>query len=372
MKLDNVNQIKFHCTLEGSGIVNMNGSSKETRVNPYGRVTKGNSNNTLGKANLYLKDGAPDDGDSSNYIRKIKISSNLIRKLIWEKDQPIANAATIKPSDEDYTKSIATLVGITRGYMDTDKARHGLETEDGDLVNNNDNIVKRTSPVLVTDAEVTSSASPYMELHSSSGVRSDTSYFYKENQGAVEYEFDIVIDLDELQFVSADFSMGRRAIPIDKERLFLDTVSENLGIDDAGDIGTYILATDSTKTQEYGVLLSENAVTKIVDGLVDRIKNIQVFRPSSGAWAKISKISYSTYGKETVFDRDDNMKELQKNTKFSDVCPFVHKSAYEKTSESYEEYCNRAERYNAEEAAYKENKAKKKGKNNKSKTDEQK
>lgn len=164
-------------------------------------VDTSNDNCTFGKANYY-KDAA------GNIIRKPKLSGDRVRHDIFKS----TNNAAIKEDINTLVAFIASAEGILRGYLNPNK---------------NGTTTKRKSPIIVTDAELTNGAISQIENHSSSGTRTDTSFFTKESLGATEYEFTTHVDLSELGVLSCCDTFDRPCVPEELQQLFEKKLSDN-------------------------------------------------------------------------------------------------------------------------------------------------
>ena len=160
-----------------------------------------NDNCSFAKANYYKgKDGKID--------RRVKLSGDAIRHATFGS----VNNAAIKEDITTWIAFSASHEGIVRGYLNPDK---------------NGTTVKNKSPLTMTDAELDNGAISQIENHSSSGARTDTSFFAKESVGESHFSGEAFIDLSELGVLSCCDTFDRPCVKEEYQHLFEKKLSEN-------------------------------------------------------------------------------------------------------------------------------------------------
>ena len=283
--MKNIKNITIHVTLNGKGGVNWEGSNGNKAAfvqalkdagmeanNVSGRETK---NVKWHKANYYNRDG--------KLVRIPKISADCLRhQMAGTKN------STITIVDSVWAAYLASNEALVRGFF------FPIE---GDIS------TVRKSPTTYTDAEETSGAISMLENKSASGVRNDTSYYQQETFGATVWEFDININLSELQFISASDIYSRRAVPRKLENIVLKNLRDRFG--DVKD-GYYALKRASVETPEYGFMLPNSAVRSLVSWLVGTLKEIYIGQATSYAKFASMKIHALDSDNNVVDDFDIN------------------------------------------------------------------
>lgn len=286
MRKNNTNKsiktITFTVTLNGNGGVNWEGSNgnkeafiqscKDAGIDPNvtGKFVK---NIKWHKANYYRKDG--------KLVRKLKISADCIRHQM----AGVKNS-TITINDAIWAAYLASQEALCRGYL--------FPVE-------NDITIIRKSPISVTDAEETSGAIPMVESKSASGVRNDTSYFQQETFGNTVWEFEVTVNLSELQFIPVSDIYSRRAVPRKLENIVLKNLKSAYG-----DVttGYFAMKNASVDTPEYGFMLPDSAVRELVKWYADTVKNIDIRKATGYATFASMKVSALDDNNEVIKDFD--------------------------------------------------------------------
>jgi len=279
MTSKNIKSITFTVTTTGKGGVNWEGSNgnkdafvkamQDAGFNPD-VTAKYVKNIKWHKANYYIRDG--------KLVRVLKISADCIRhQMAGTKN------STITLVDSIWAEYLASKEAILRGYM---------------FPKEGDTATKRKSPLSVTDAEEKSGAVSMIESKSASGVRNDTSYFQQETFGSTVWEFEVTINLSELQFISVSDIFDRRAVPRHLENIVLANLRKNYG--DVAD-GYYALKNASVDTPEYGYMLPDSAVRSIVSWYADTLKAFNIEKATGFTRFASMKVS--------ALDEDNNVVE---------------------------------------------------------------
>lgn len=276
--------ILFKGTIKGNGIVNYDGKDQKWMLKKYKYDEWGNAlkfDNIKIAKHALVKNGNDENG-KPQYDVRLKISSGCLRNAIFKEDHPFQNPM-IMHSKKLLNMSIASVASLLRGYMFEQEGFTGL---------------KRKSPVIITDAEQTAGELSTIDLHSTSGAKktkeseddaSDTSLFYKETVGDVEYSFRGAINLADLQFIPLSDTFDRMAVnPDDFETLYRSHLESSVGskIDEPG---FYMMTSAVNAIPEKGVLLSQSQTSLLVKEFFKRLLALNITRNASG-YASLSDL----------------------------------------------------------------------------------
>ncbi|MCX5814286.1 MAG: hypothetical protein NT178_17340 [Proteobacteria bacterium] len=276
--------ILFKGTIKGYGIVNYDGKDQKWMLKKYkygewGRALK--FDNVKIAKHAIIKTGNDENGKPQYDIR-LKISSNCLRNAIFKEDHPFQNSMIIH-SKKLLNMSIASIASLLRGYMFEQEGFTGL---------------KRKSPIIITDAEQTAGELSTIDLHTTSGAKktkdseddaSDTSLFYKETVGDVEYSFKGAINLADLQFIPLSDTFDRMAVnPDDFKSLYRPHLENSVG-SKVNDPGFYMINSAVNAVPEEGVLLNQDQTTLLVNEFFKRLLSLTITRNASG-YANLSSL----------------------------------------------------------------------------------
>lgn len=273
-----VKQIKFKLQLEGNGISNFDSGeqkflwNRESKAGFKNKFTSADNNNMYAKK-VYFRN---EDG-SLDY--KVKISSDALRNAIFSGDA-IATNPSISHHSALLNSFIGSPLGLIRGYMFATKR----------------NTLKRSSPLTITSAVQTNNAESYMEFHSRSGEKrvgddsgtNDTTIFNKETIGDVTYEARGFINIQRLEFLSADPIFDRCSFNPDEFSMLSTFLSNNLPNFNS-ELGYYNLKTSAIDVSEYGLKLSSENIKYLIKETLKRILNLQILR--AGSYAKTTGLT---------------------------------------------------------------------------------
>jgi hypothetical protein len=272
-----IKSILFKGTITSSGIVNFDGKDAKwllKRAKADCRSQLSHDNAKVAK-HAITQEGLDKDGlPILNAV--LKISKDCIRQSIFKEDQPFHNPAIVH-AKKILVKLLASLAGLTRGYMFADIG------------------IKKKSAVYISDAVQTSKNISTIDIgtqnapkESKSGEEDEKAgltLHYKESIGGnVTYEFEGAIDLNELQFISLSQVYDRLAL----DPNYLDEYLQNL----EGTVGSkptgksfYIKKTAVGGLPEEGLLLNSDQVKVLVGGFFERLLGLEITRGACGrAW----------------------------------------------------------------------------------------
>lgn len=296
-------QILFRLGLVGNGCVNFDDSKTQAfTLKKLGIIDPSitiNNNIKLAKKQIY------DTGEiyinsrgeeKPIYDYKLKISADCLRHHIYEHDVEAITQA-IQIDDRIFCNYLLSDVGLTRGYMFAKSVDVGKT-------------LKRKSPLTVTDAiQTNNNRSNLMEVGSTTGARTDTSFFTVEKIGDVEYVAKGLIDLKTLAFISADDRSDRMAIESKwcDNGLVDDILKLHYGTNAQYEIGYFTTSAKyiTNTFAEFGILLGDKIVSNLVKHILTNILKLDIRRNT--AWTKCAKLEIKLVNDliESKFDDED-------------------------------------------------------------------
>lgn len=277
--------ILFRFNLEGRGIVNYDDSEiQKWLINQGDKIKsmlpRNGSGNFTKNVSLAKKSFFLDNEGNLDY--RLKISENALRHAIF-KDDVYLQSPSIMHNQPLLYSYIASPMGLLRGYSFMTKQNSG-ET------------LKKKSPVTITDAIQTNNAKSGVEVQVRSGEKTiqtesddakDNTYFYKETAGDLEYSSKGVIDLMELQFVSADKMFDRYAFNPDFYGMYGKLLEASIpGF--KSELGYYTITNSVQKLPEYGVKLSNEDLVLLVKQFFTKLLSTSIKR--KGSFASVTDV----------------------------------------------------------------------------------
>jgi len=272
-----VKHVNFKVELVGNGIVNYDSGdqkflwNRESKEGNKNKFTSADNNNMYAKKHYFRReDGVLD--------YKIKISSDALRNSIFKGDA-IATNPSISHHKTLLNSFIGSTMGIVRGYMFAGKT----ET------------IKRKSPLTISSAIQSNNTESYMEFHSRSGEKkndddsdkSDTTIFNKETIGDITYKAEGFINIQNLEFLSADPIFDRYSFNSDDYSILKTFLTHNLP-NFNNELGYYSLKTSNIDVAEYGLKLTSEQTVYLIKETLKRILAIRIERSTS--YAKLSNL----------------------------------------------------------------------------------
>ena len=292
--MNKVKQILIKGTIKGKGIVNYDSSEQKFAIfktNKLANIETKSSLPSIPKDSdgnypdniMFAKKNIEFDRESNEIFSKLKISSGLLRHEIF-KDVPIVSPI-ISNDKLMMTTYMLSRTGLARGFMFTirkDSKNNGKGQS-----------FSKKSALTITDAVQTNNALSHFEIFNNTGSTDETSMFYKETAGEVEYEFSAVIDLKTLRFLSCDPKFGRMAMEPDNYKKFGTSVMKShFGPDakftdgDYTDVGALV----GKNYTEYGIYFSDELIEDVVKYILKGIIEVQILRASGYASVSSLKI----------------------------------------------------------------------------------
>lgn len=275
MENKTIKNVLFKIRLDGRGIVNYDDNSQKFKLRSMGinHLYDHNENVQYGKKEFFINE----DG---TWDYKIKISDGCLRNSLFRNDY-VAHIPHISKYPKLFIPYIASPGVILRGFLSTEK---GKET------------TNRKSAVCLPSAIQINNTQSSLEVSTRSGSREvredkndakDTSLFKKESIGEIKYETKGALDLNQLQFISADQAYGRYNINPDYFKLFAEELEKHIPTFN-GKLKYYNLKHSSTKYPELGLLFSEDDIKFLMKEFVKRLLDIEIKR--SGSYAILDSL----------------------------------------------------------------------------------
>lgn len=275
--MKNAKRIDFRFTIKGTGVVNFDDSDQKYM---YLHSNFNNAENTSNrrlwpgeKNNVnYAKKNFTIDADGSLNF-KLKISDNCLRNAIFEKDA-VAHHSGISHFDKLLYNYLGSPGTVLRGYFLTKGKGQSS--------------INRKAPLFITYAEQTNNAVSHIEVHTKSGEKDmriekkDNSIFSVETVGEIEYAGHGSINLQELQFLSADQQFGRLGFDPDKFGLFA-TAMKRYFPNFQSELKYFLLKTSVIELPEQGALFSNDEVIELVRNFFNRLLYLDIVRRTGRA-----------------------------------------------------------------------------------------
>lgn len=255
--------ILFKVKLAGKGGVNYDSNDQKYYFNRQANIPHQKHDNVNFHKGRYYNSGVKNDKGNEILVKKLSISSDCIFRSMFADTQTSANV-NIMHDNNTLLKYLASPTALIKGYLFTD---HGI---------------KRKSAVTLTDAEQTNNAVSSIEVFSRSGPKNskeevgdkaDNTFFFKETFGEIEYEARGAINIDELRFIPMSEVHGRLAVNPDLYDIYSKYLSNHLG---EIPMPAYYHKSTYDEFPEYGILLSDEQVIKLVNEIIKRLAFINI------------------------------------------------------------------------------------------------
>ena len=326
--MEKTKQILFQVELEGNGIVNYDSLQQKWVYKAYENSVGVNKfspykNVKYAKKNFYV--------DSNNVLHeKIKISRDTLVKAIYE-DNIIAHLPSITLYDTVFYNYLSSPASIMRGWLFASKT--------GGL--------KRKGCVSMIDAEQTSDTISHMETFAKQEYRpekdaseskneddkGEANFFTSETCGDITYRTEGSIDLEFLQFISADHLLDRLNINPDKFDLFKSYYEQRFGKSDIK-LDYYQTKTSIIDMSERGILLPEEHVKIIVKDFFERLTKLNIKRRNAYVRVKSVKIKLVNNPLTDTMTSSDGWIDLN-TTPIDDIQYSIHEFYTLKNSDSH-------------------------------------
>lgn len=336
-RINGIKSVDFFIKAEGFGVVNWNGSASL-----YSEQAGKNVNNHLlpkmrGIDMLTISKMKDIDHKARLYISQNCVKNALFKDFTYGlKEVTLSNVNDV----------LCSLVGLVRGYVIAEGSTS----------------LKRKSSLFIEDFLSTPDVSLNYEQFSQSAARNETSIFSKHTTGATNYVAYGSINIEDLQFLPLEDSLGRSC--------YREVVTESEGQDLATKITQFLKELDFSQTKnpqvifsnnylrinsickqgEAGLLLNDDAIDLVVTEIINIIKDLFISR--SRAYVEV---------KELLIDYNEGKALRIKHSK-EDINPSKDRNYavyYEAQPFSAEEYAEQIKRVKAEKDAKKKKETKK-------------
>lgn len=297
MKKFDLKSLYFKATFEGDGCVNFDEVRQKEYLFSHGII---NSNQIDYKANNVKFAKKAFFGDKFLY----KVSAECIRHAIFREEIPFEDPKLLQLQNSR-CEFLTSKAAIIRGYLSANQV--------GDTI-------KMDSSLSIPDAiEVGEKRKDIaFDFHSRSGAKKpnsnnsskeekgpkDTSIYQVENVGVITYQTQGFIDLQELQFISADPTYDRMGVLADggpEEEIYLEKLREKMYNFD-GALRYYYIKKGSYRDEwaERGILFNNDTVDDLVKHTLRCILDLVIGR--SNAHLKTIKLEISVDKGKTYFE----------------------------------------------------------------------
>jgi hypothetical protein len=274
----NLKSIDFVCQTSGKGIVQFDSSDQKFMIKSTGTDFDymRHDNVKIAKHHYY---GVINAAGEVKRERKLSLSADGIRHYIFSQAFPFQNTL-IQYNDELLYCCLGSQEALLRGYL---------------FASTNAGTLKKSSCIMLTDAEQISNGVSIFEVGSSSGPKEETAVddpagiglYYKENIGEVTYEFEGGIDFKELQFISLSQVFGRMAMNPDKLDIANKYLEKRLG-SPLQKPGYYLLKDSVMLIPEYGILLTPDQMVTLTKTFFSHLLRFNIIK--SKAYTRISSL----------------------------------------------------------------------------------
>ncbi len=321
--------LEFRLNLKGEGLVNYNGNKpNESQKKRFYNILKDDSGKTYDNV-LYAKEviskttSVNSNGENvDDYIVKKKISNNLVRKAILGDEDDNTPTTQMISDNEDIRIILHTQpLNIARGWMvtleksknsDLDSLKKNPPKEKLDKNGKvkevkekvTGDVLKRVSALSVSHAIQTCNQVTTMDVHSKTGERDATSFFYKETCGEIYYQSKVFIDVKKLQFLSLDDNFDRASFYEKDATKVIDTIKNNGGDAKKGRFRT----SRRNLVGECGIVLSNDFVKKSIREVVEKMLNFEIRR--AGSYAVLDSLTLKLDDKDVTIKTIEDFDNL--------------------------------------------------------------
>ena len=273
--IEGIHTVEVKINGSGYGVVNWNGNDTSSKYDNH-LLPKMRTNRKSGDKHVYV---------SSNCTRHhlFRDEGKTIAAL---KAGMVSGELTVKSEKltELFKQSLSSIIGLVRGYMYTAKGgqSYGRKTallmEDLQELEGNE-----------TTAEICTSAWAVDK----DGNRDSNSLFYRHSLGDTSYEGYAAIDIEGLQFISLDNTLGNAAVPINPKKGdqqiedliesindYLARLCTRLNVEypepPAVTAGRYRRINNLLDDIEFGLLLNQSAIDVLVLDTLRRLSELKI------------------------------------------------------------------------------------------------
>jgi len=316
MKKFGIKSVDIKIEADGFGIVNWNGSASLFLAGGTEKV----DNHILPKVrglDIHRVHNLKQIDDRA----RLYISQNCIRQAIFKDYSYGLKNVTL----DNVSDVLCSILGLVRGYV----------------IAENKTSLKRKSSLYITDFVSSEDTKLNYEQFTQAGARDSTSIYSKHTTGKTEYTAHASINIEDLQFLPLEDSLGRscfREILSEQEGLELaEKITKSLiELDFSGEknpqavfSNNYKRVNSICKVGEAGILLNDDAIDIIVKEIISLIENLSIVR--TAGYVRVNKIivDYNS-GIPLRIKNDIDSIETEKTEKYN-----VYYEAQDFTKEEY-------------------------------------
>ena len=311
-KINGIKSVDFKLSAEGHGIVNFNGSASI-----YSRAAGKYVNNHMLPKMRGIDMMRVKNFEDINDNAVVYVSSNCIRNAIFKSYSYNLKSVTL----DNVSDVLSSIVGLVHGYVIAEGSTS----------------LKRKSPLLIEDLVAASETKINYEQFSQSGERNETSIYSKHTVGEVKYTSYGSINIEDLQFMALEDSLGRSC--------YREILTEEQGVELAEKITQYLKTLDFEdkyapkavfsnnyvrvnaicKEGEAGILLNDDAIELIVKEILALIEDIFINKSDADLKVTEVKVDYNSGSAMRIKYHEEDI-ETEKDENFAvyyEAMPFT-------------------------------------------------
>ena len=336
-KISGIKSVDFAIKAEGFGVVNWNGSASLYSHQAEKYVDNHLLPKLRGIDMLRVKGFGDIDDKAKLYISQNCVKSEIFRSFTYGlKEVSLSNVDEV----------LQSLVGLVRGYVIAEGSTS----------------LKRKSPLFLEDFVAEEGTKLNYAQFSQSAARNETSIFSKHTVGEVKYTAFGSINIEDLQFLPLEDSLGRscyrEVITEDEGHSLAEAITSYLKTLDFDGVkspeavfaNNYVRINAVSKAGEAGILLNDDAISLLVEEVLSLIRDLYISRSRAYVEVKDFIVDYND-GKPMRIKTQLDSIDSEKSTNYA-----VYYEAQSFSAEDYEEKVK--EQFKARDAA-KSKKAKK-------------
>lgn len=336
-KISGIKSVDFAIKAEGFGVVNWNGSASLYSHQAEKYVDNHLLPKLRGIDMLRVKGFGDIDDKAKLYISQNCVKSEIFRSFTYGlKEVSLANVDEV----------LQSLVGLVRGYVIAEGSTS----------------LKRKSPLFLEDFVAEEGTKLNYEQFNQSAARNETSIFSKHTVGEVKYTAFGSINIEDLQFLALEDSLGRscyrEVITEDEGHSLAEAITSYLKTLDFDGVkspeavfaNNYVRINAVSKAGEAGILLNDDAISLLVEEVLSLIRDLYISRSRAYVEVKDFIVDYNDGKPMRIKSQLDSI-DNEKSTNYA-----VYYEAQSFSAEDYEEKVK--EQFKARDAA-KSKKAKK-------------
>ena len=280
-----VKSVEIRFKMEGHGIVNYDSSKQRHMYNGTPMYDKMKSGKTNTDENIIYAQKEFFTNENGELDYNIIISSNCLGHSIFQNYLPF-HTGNSKQTPLLIAIEIASPRSLLSGYLYTNKKDSKNDT------------LKRKSPLSISPAREVSDSVSHIQTFSNSGEKGSNSFYFKETMGDTKYVGKIIIDIQELQFLSLDQIYDRFGLNPDHFQTYKEVLQKRMPTFKS-EPGYYKLITNDCDMPVFGIKFSDDDIVFLVKFFLKELVKTEIKK--KGEYAAITKVEYSL--QTSVFDK---------------------------------------------------------------------